>query len=445
MATEKLQAALPDKVFLENTKEYDSFSQSYWYRSSRQKPLCVVSPTSATDVSTAVKILAETAGVRFAIWSGGHSPHPNISNTDEGVTIDLRGLNSITKSAEKEHVVYKVLGKENRTAVGSRGAGVGVGGFLLGGGLSHFAPELGFACDQIVNMEVVLASGDVIEVYQSNHADFFCVWKGTGSKFGVVTRIDIATIPHHSIWGGSIMYPYDTKDANLNAFLDLKKAHCYEPLAQIELSFLYAPQMGGHFIANSHWYSRPIEYPELFQRFDKISPQLNSTMRLDTIQAFKMELATFATTTFQINPTILPRITSLWEETSKTLSMAKNIVSVVTYQPCSPLPKNSSNAMGFPANSTPHEDLIILALTIFWENVEDSNSVNEETEALIERIEEIAKEEGVYHPFQYVNYAAPWQNPIKSYGEESNLAIRKVSKKYDPKGFFEAHCEGFKL
>lgn len=144
MASDKLQAALPGKVFVQNTQEYDSFPQSYSFRSARQKPLCVFRPSSTTDVSTAVKILAAMEDVKIAVRSGGHSPHPDMSNTDQGVTFDLRGLDSITKSNEKEHVyevgvgaswgsVYKVLGKEGRTALGSRETGVGVGGFLLGG------------------------------------------------------------------------------------------------------------------------------------------------------------------------------------------------------------------------------------------------------------------------------------------------------------------------
>ena len=142
-------------------------------------------------------------------------------------------------------------------------------------------------------MQVVLASGDIIEVNESNHADLFCALKGGGTNFGVVTRIDIATIPHHLLWGGATMYPYDTKDANLKAFLEFKTSQRYDPFAQVELSFLYSAQMGGYFISNNHWYLRPSENPETFRRFENIQPQMQSTMRLDTTEAFAAELSQY--------------------------------------------------------------------------------------------------------------------------------------------------------
>lgn len=145
----------------------------------------------------------------------------------------------------------------------------------------------------IVSMEVVLACGDVIEVSDSSHADLFRVLKGAGSNFGVVTCIDITTIPHHSVWGGSIMYPYDTRDANLKALFDLKTAHGYDPFAQTELSFLFAPQMGGYLISNNYWYLRPTEKQESFQQFANIQPKMQDTMRVDTIQAFTTELSQY--------------------------------------------------------------------------------------------------------------------------------------------------------
>lgn len=155
--------------------------------------------------------------------------------------------------------------------------------------------------------------------------------------------------------------------------------------------------------------------------------------------------ALFATTPFHVNIDIVTKLTTLWEDTSKILSTVKNIVSVVTYQQCPPPPKDSSNAMGFSPNSKPHEDLIILALTMFWESAQDSSSMTQETKALMVKMEELTKKEGLYHPFKYANYAAPWQDPFKSYGEESYLAMKKVSEKYDPVGFFQTQREGFKL
>jgi FAD/FMN-containing dehydrogenase len=102
------------------------------------------------DVSAAVKTLAAYPEVKFAVRSGGHAPHANSSNIENGVTIDLRGLNFIRDSKDRDDVVevgpavewgdiYEHLDKTGRTCVGSRESSVGVAGFITGGTLKLFS------------------------------------------------------------------------------------------------------------------------------------------------------------------------------------------------------------------------------------------------------------------------------------------------------------------
>lgn len=49
-------------------------------------------------------------------------------------------------------------------------------------------------------------------------------------------------------------------------------------------------------------------------------------------------------------------------------------------------------------------------------------------------------------PFQYLNYAAPFQDPLANYGDMSHHMLREVSKKYDPDQVFQRLVPGgFKL
>lgn len=57
--------------------------------------------------------------------------------------------------------VYSTLEPLNVTVAGGRASDVGVGGFLTGGGNNLFSAKYGFGCDNVVNFEVVLASGYV--------------------------------------------------------------------------------------------------------------------------------------------------------------------------------------------------------------------------------------------------------------------------------------------
>jgi FAD/FMN-containing dehydrogenase len=87
------------------------------------QPACIVSPQNAQDVSTAVKTLVqlheEGKPSLFAIRSGGHTSWAGASNIQGGAVIDLRSLNAVQLSSDKETIevgvgaswgdVYEVL------------------------------------------------------------------------------------------------------------------------------------------------------------------------------------------------------------------------------------------------------------------------------------------------------------------------------------------------
>lgn len=79
----------------------------------------------------------------FAVKSGGHGCYDGQSSVGRGITIDLVRLDQITLSDDRSIVtlgpgshwldVYTALEPLGVTVIGGRDAGVGVGGFLLGG------------------------------------------------------------------------------------------------------------------------------------------------------------------------------------------------------------------------------------------------------------------------------------------------------------------------
>lgn len=62
---------------------------------------------------------------------------------------------------------------------------VGVGGFTLGGGLSFMSAAHGFACDNVVNYEVVLANASIVNANENENRDLFWALKGGGNQFGM--------------------------------------------------------------------------------------------------------------------------------------------------------------------------------------------------------------------------------------------------------------------
>lgn len=100
--------------------------------------------------------------------------------------------------------VYQTLDPLDRTIVAGRVGTVGAGGYLTGGGLSHYLYRYGLATDNVKVFEVVLANGTVVEATHDQHADLFQALKGGSSNFGIVTRFDLQTYPRQPLWGGIV-------------------------------------------------------------------------------------------------------------------------------------------------------------------------------------------------------------------------------------------------
>jgi FAD/FMN-containing dehydrogenase len=76
----------------------------YWSeRQAEVHPLCFVTPRDSGDVS---KIMKTLTGLRasFSVKGGGHTAFPGGSNSDDGVTIDLKYMNAISVSADRATV-----------------------------------------------------------------------------------------------------------------------------------------------------------------------------------------------------------------------------------------------------------------------------------------------------------------------------------------------------
>lgn len=147
------------------SSQYDATEASYWsLQESDLKPACIVRPTSAQDVSRAIKVIKSTPDCKFAIKGQGHSPAAGFANVDGGVTLDMTSLASIETSSDHSVAkvgagaswldVYRHLDPLGVEVAGGRNGNVGLGGLLLGGGISHFTTRVGWACDNVVNFEV---------------------------------------------------------------------------------------------------------------------------------------------------------------------------------------------------------------------------------------------------------------------------------------------------
>ena len=151
-------------------------------------PNCVVEPTSTKDVAAAVFVLSAVGKYtkfsdecKFGIKGGGHTPQKGAASQPGGVTIDLAAFKQVEVSADRKTTsigpgnrwaeVYLKLDSLGLAIPGGRVASVGVGGLVTGGGVSFFSGRFGFVCDNVINYELVLPYGRVVNVNASSFTD----------------------------------------------------------------------------------------------------------------------------------------------------------------------------------------------------------------------------------------------------------------------------------
>jgi FAD/FMN-containing dehydrogenase len=72
---------------------------------------------------------------------------------------------------------------------------VGVGGLLMGGGLSFLSAQHGLAADSIQEYEIVFANGTIGTVNMKNNKDLMVAMRGGGNQFGIVTKFTLIAYP----------------------------------------------------------------------------------------------------------------------------------------------------------------------------------------------------------------------------------------------------------
>lgn len=162
--------------------------------------------------------------------------------------------------------VYDELEKHDRVAAGGRVAGVGVGGYLLGGGFSFHTARHGLGCDNVVAYQLALADGRLIVASADEYQDVFRVLKGGGNNLGIVTRFTVKTFPNSKIWGGMSFKPVGVLPAAAEAFVDFTARASEDPDSTMLLLAANMPKHGGSGIVMLTYNAAGVERPKAFDR-----------------------------------------------------------------------------------------------------------------------------------------------------------------------------------
>ena len=197
---ESLQGRFSGTVIEPDGPDYEQ-ARTVWNAMVDKRPGLILTCTSTADVVAAVDA-ARDFGLAPSVRCGGH----NVAGkalSDGGLTIDRGGLREVTVDAE-QHLAHAGGGcrlGDVDAATGPLGmivpAGImsetGVAGLALGGGIGWFSRKHGLTCDNFAELEVVLASGEVVTASATQHPDLFWALRGGGGNFGIVTKFTFRT------------------------------------------------------------------------------------------------------------------------------------------------------------------------------------------------------------------------------------------------------------
>ncbi len=204
--TEELAGSFKGEVIGPHHPGYEQ-ARLVWNAMVDRRPGLILRCTSTQDVVAAVNVAREH-GLPPSVRCGGHNVAGK-AMSDGGLTIDLSGLREVTVDPERKLVHAGGgcrLGDVDAATAPHRlivPAGImsetGVAGLALGGGIGWFSRKHGLTCDNFVSLELVLASGEVIEVSAGEHPELFWALRGGGGNFGIVTRFTFrATVGWHA-------------------------------------------------------------------------------------------------------------------------------------------------------------------------------------------------------------------------------------------------------
>ncbi|KAI1495931.1 FAD binding domain-containing protein [Biscogniauxia marginata] len=459
------------------TIDYSNEQIEYWSTSCGDlKPSCILAPANEEEVAVIVSVLRDN-NETFAVKSGGHNPNNWFASVDNGPLISTKNLDEIIFDPATETVrvgpgnrwdeVSAELDGTGYTVVGGRIGNVGVGGYLLGGGLSFMSTEYGWAVNSILEYTLVLANASIITVSESSHPDIYLALKGGGNNFGIVTSYLLQAYPQGDVYGGNLIYDATPENsaAILAAVRDFTENYpddkagiivtaerTLATLADIWVIFIY--------------YNGPEPPAGVFDKFTAVPHSIN-TLKTQTMNellsgnnwaVLKGSVYTIGTETMPL-PTgedgaeVMQSIYDHWVNVSDTVKWVPGLIASIAFQP---LPKKVAQLARekggdmLDLDDDIHRIIVELDYSfLFNSDYEEIDTTMQNTYEGIQSLVQGYQQSGslptdvylplfqndCFHPQDYFGRLRP---------ERLELA-KRVQANVDPDGFWKDRTAGFKI
>jgi FAD/FMN-containing dehydrogenase len=254
--TSALQAAFARSLDGEaRFRDHPAFGN--WYaaiawnqRDFSREPACIVRAASERDVVRTIAF-AKAHNQHISVRGTGHS-YAGIFLKEHSILLDLSRLRDIEIDAPNSRamvqpgvtseLLYNALAVHGLAFPTGHGGQVGLGGFLLGGGLGINCGQWGgMSVFNIEALDVVTADGQPLHVTATSHPDLFWAARGAGpALFFVVTRFYLKCWP---MPGAILSSSYVGDIGKLDRLVAaIEQVH---PATNLQVMIAITPQIGG--------------------------------------------------------------------------------------------------------------------------------------------------------------------------------------------------------
>eukprot|EP01042_Synura_sphagnicola_P029597 gene29597-38168_t len=231
-----LKSNFEGNVFLPSdadTTAYNEIRSSVYNRLCRGYPFVITQPKSTSDVVKVIEFKKKYgSGVPLCVSGGKHG---NFSMLNNSIVIDMSLLSDVVVDGPNKLITIGGGTPQGKLDAEAAKFGLVVSGpvkpeisyvgWAVYGGYGYLSRYLGTGADQIIEVEVVLASGTVVTATDSNEfADLLNGIRGAGPNFGIITKLKLrASVLPPVIIGGIVVYMTPTTASKTATLIEFDK------------------------------------------------------------------------------------------------------------------------------------------------------------------------------------------------------------------------------
>src|SRR4029450_2279405 len=175
-----------------------------------RRPALIARCQGTADIVDSIHFAREN-GLEISVRGGGHSVggravSDGVLTTDPSPMKGMRVDPTERRLRSQPGVIWRELNREaalhGLATTGGLISTTGIAGYTLGGGLGWLMSKDGLAADNLLGVELVTATGDILDVTEEANPDLMWALRGGGGNFGVAASLEYGLHPFETIHGG---------------------------------------------------------------------------------------------------------------------------------------------------------------------------------------------------------------------------------------------------